>query len=168
MGKYLAVLVILFSGALLTGCQKKSVQNDLMPAEEVVDNRMMAPEGQDTAAVGSADNTVVTDTIGDAAATATTAVQDATAALPSNGSLPTPKDIQTALKNAGYYHGDVDGNIGPKTKQAVKDFQLKNNLSSDGKVGPKTWSRLSQYLTAAGDAAATTTTVTTAPAQSGD
>ena len=37
--------------------------------------------------------------------------------------LPTGKDIQTALKNSGFYKGDVDGQIGSKTKQAIKKFQ---------------------------------------------
>jgi len=58
----------------------------------------------------------------------------------------TPKRIQTALKNAGYYPGSIDGKIGPQTKQAVKEFQRTHGLSVDGKVGPKTWTQLAQYL----------------------
>jgi murein L,D-transpeptidase YcbB/YkuD len=60
----------------------------------------------------------------------------------------TPKRIQTALKNAGYYTGSVDGKIGPQTKQAIKEFQRTHGLSVDGKVGPKTWTQLAQYLPA--------------------
>ena len=60
----------------------------------------------------------------------------------------TPRGIQTALKNAGYYTGSVDGKIGPQTKQAVKEFQRTHGLSTDGKVGPKTWTQLAQYLPA--------------------
>lgn len=60
----------------------------------------------------------------------------------------TPKRIQTALKNAGYYTGSVDGKIGPQTKQAVKEFQRTHGLSADGKVGQKTWTQLAQYLSA--------------------
>ncbi len=59
---------------------------------------------------------------------------------------PTNKDIQTALKNAGFYAGKIDGDIGSLTEKAVKEFQSKNNLKADGKVGPKTWAVLSQYL----------------------
>jgi len=60
---------------------------------------------------------------------------------------PTAKRIQIALKNAGYYMGNVDGKIGPQTKQAVREFQRTHGLSVDGKVGPKTWAQLAQYVT---------------------
>ncbi len=59
---------------------------------------------------------------------------------------PTNKDIQIALKNAGFYNGDIDSKIGPKTRKAILEFQAKNNLAVDGKVGPKTWSVLKEYL----------------------
>ena len=58
----------------------------------------------------------------------------------------TPRRIQTALKNAGYYTGSVDGKVGPQTKQAIKEFQRTHGLSVDGKVGQKTWTQLAQYL----------------------
>lgn len=61
-------------------------------------------------------------------------------------SRPSAKQIQTALKNAGYYQGPVDGRIGKGTRQAIKAFQAANNLSSDGKVGKKTWAALKNYL----------------------
>lgn len=56
------------------------------------------------------------------------------------------KDIQKALKNAGFYTGAVDGKIGPKTKLAVEEFQKSKGLKADGKVGPKTWAELEKYL----------------------
>ncbi len=59
---------------------------------------------------------------------------------------PTNKDIQIALQNAGFYKGDIDGNIGFLTRKAIREFQAENNLVVDGKVGPKTWSVLSKYL----------------------
>lgn len=57
------------------------------------------------------------------------------------------KKIQTALRNAGYEVGPIDGKMGRKTKEAVKDFQRENGLSVDGIVGQKTWAKLSKYLT---------------------
>ena len=57
-----------------------------------------------------------------------------------------PKQIQTALKNAGYYQGTVDGKLGKKTRRAVRAFQRANNLPVDGKVGKNTWEVLKVYL----------------------
>ena len=59
---------------------------------------------------------------------------------------PSSKEVQTALKNAGLYMGEIDGKIGPKTERAIEYFQAQNNLIVDGKVGPKTWSKLHAYL----------------------
>ena len=59
------------------------------------------------------------------------------------------KDIvswQRALIKLGYDIGDADGVVGPKTTQAVKDFQTKSGLVSDGKVGPKTIEALNKAL----------------------
>ena len=46
--------------------------------------------------------------------------------------------IQTKLKNWGYYNGSVDGVYGSRTLSAVKSFQRKNGLSADGVAGPAT------------------------------
>ncbi|MFR1802991.1 MAG: spore cortex-lytic enzyme [Faecalispora jeddahensis] len=48
------------------------------------------------------------------------------------------KQIQTKLKNWGYYKGNVDGTFGEQTKQAVISFQKKNKLTADGVAGPQT------------------------------
>ncbi len=48
------------------------------------------------------------------------------------------KQIQTKLKNWGYYDGKVDGIFGSETYNAVKSFQRKNNLKVDGIVGDET------------------------------
>ena len=59
---------------------------------------------------------------------------------------PSANEVQTALKNAGFYSGAVDGKIGPNTKKAITEFQKSQGLVADGKVGPKTWDLLSKYL----------------------
>ena len=56
------------------------------------------------------------------------------------------RDIQTALKNAGFYDGKIDGIKGEMTKKAVKAFQKANGLRDDGVIGPKTWELLNGYL----------------------
>ena len=48
------------------------------------------------------------------------------------------KEIQTRLKNWGYYDGKVDGIFGTKTKNAVIKFQKTNGLTADGIAGKKT------------------------------
>ncbi|MBI4436228.1 MAG: peptidoglycan-binding protein [Candidatus Omnitrophica bacterium] len=54
--------------------------------------------------------------------------------------------IQTALKRAGFYTGDIDGKVGSQTKQAIRGFQRSKGLAPDGVVGPKTWEELRGYL----------------------
>lgn len=56
------------------------------------------------------------------------------------------KQIQIALKKAGFYKGEADGKIGPKTRRAIVAFQRTKGLKPDGVVGPKTWEELSKYL----------------------
>ena len=50
--------------------------------------------------------------------------------------------IQTRLKNWGYYDGAADGIYGSRTEEAVRWFQRKNGLSVDGQVGDQTLAAL--------------------------
>lgn len=52
-------------------------------------------------------------------------------------------DIQTALNRHGYGLA-VDGIWGPKSSNALADFQRKNGLTVDRMVGPKTWDKLNR------------------------
>ncbi len=47
------------------------------------------------------------------------------------------KKLQELLNELGY-EIKVDGDYGRGTKEAVRDFQKKNNLDADGNFGPKT------------------------------
>ena len=64
---------------------------------------------------------------------------------PSGFELPAV-NIQQALRNAGYYHGNMDGKIGSGTEAAVRNFQRDNGLHTDGVVGRNTWDKLKPYL----------------------
>ena len=46
--------------------------------------------------------------------------------------------LQQALKNQGYYTGEVDGFYGDGTMSAVKAFQRVKGLNVDGIAGPAT------------------------------
>lgn len=56
------------------------------------------------------------------------------------------EQVQTALGNAGFDPGPIDGRMGPKTIEAVKKFQEAHGLTPDGKVGRKTWAKLREFL----------------------
>ena len=77
------------------------------------------------------------------------------AAPASTTTSPTNEQIQQALKNANLYQGEVDGNVGLKTKKAIREFQEQNGLRADGKVGAKTWAKLQTHLSQPSDNSAT-------------
>ncbi|MCX5680431.1 MAG: peptidoglycan-binding domain-containing protein [Candidatus Omnitrophica bacterium] len=136
----IALGVLLVLPMTISGCKGKVEK----PAEEP---KMEVPEsvsatGEIVTNIEPA-NTVAaeaippTATVGQATAKVTPLVQSV---------IDKTKDIQRALKNAGFDVGTVDGKIGPKTKKAIEDFQKSKGLKADGKVGPKTWMELEKYL----------------------
>lgn len=72
-------------------------------------------------------------------------------------------DVKTLqeLLNSNGYSLDIDGNFGPKTVAAVKDYQQKNNLDVDGIVGDNTWGTLKNGSKIGGTAAVTPATTPT-------
>jgi len=54
-------------------------------------------------------------------------------------------DVQQFLSNNGFNPGPIDGQTGPKTKNAIKEFQSKNGLFADGIVGNKTKAVMRAY-----------------------
>ncbi|MBF0484741.1 MAG: peptidoglycan-binding protein [Candidatus Omnitrophica bacterium] len=57
-----------------------------------------------------------------------------------------PKDVQRALKAAGYYDGAIDGKLGKGTQKAIKSFQKDYGLTIDGVIGKKTWMEMKTFL----------------------
>lgn len=49
--------------------------------------------------------------------------------------------IQAALCDAGYSL-DIDGEFGPLTETALREYQKKNGLEVDGVAGPATYAKL--------------------------
>lgn len=64
--------------------------------------------------------------------------------------------LQDGLTTLGYDTGGLDGVFGGKTNTAVRNFQTRNELSSDGLVGNRTWNVLMNQINGKG---ATSTTI---------
>jgi peptidoglycan hydrolase-like protein with peptidoglycan-binding domain len=52
------------------------------------------------------------------------------------------KDLQSKLKQQGYYEGQVDGRIGPNTQQAIRQFQEDKGINATGTADPQTMAAL--------------------------
>jgi len=132
----------------LSGCATSRKQNDLEAQGlknqiSVMETQLQTKDEEIAALKESLSKTSEPQTISEKTDTA----EDAHKKVISNvNDHPTHKQIQIALKNAGYYEGAINGKLGKKTRQAVKEFQKANNLTADGHVGPKTWSLLKEHL----------------------
>ncbi len=145
MRKYLLIFTVIFFSFYMFGCGKK--QTAMEEAQEPMSmeamsamsaNVQIAPEAKPE--VKAAKSKVET-------AQPSSVSQAKLEPLPPAGPYkPEASEIQTALKNANFYNGPIDGKIGPKTKKAIEEFQKANGLKVDGKVGTKTWALLSKYL----------------------
>jgi murein L,D-transpeptidase YcbB/YkuD len=151
--KYLTAILIaiIVLPIALQGCKGKVEKSAEDPNLEATDTMMPLPMDDMTSAQQAAQNVIV-----EPAQSLASEPIPATAALPeiaekaaaavTNVAQDRNKDIQRALKSAGFYTGAIDGKIGPRTKKAVIDFQKANGLKADGKVGPKTLAALDKYL----------------------
>ena len=78
------------------------------------------------------------------------------------------RNLQTDLKSLGYYYGDITGNFGSLTRQAVRKFQDANDLTVDGIAGTATLNKIASVIKGSGGTSASDTgsssgtTVTTA------
>ena len=135
-GLSFAVVALIVIG--LSGCGKKQEAEELQP---ITLESLSSPSGA---------NQVMPDLREQDAAKALTPVpvsqvKEVLPVPPQGPYRPSGMEIQTALKNAGFYNGKIDGKIGPMSKKAIEDFQKSNNLKADGKVGPKTWEAMSKF-----------------------
>jgi peptidoglycan hydrolase-like protein with peptidoglycan-binding domain len=143
MKKLLSFTVMIVMLVALAGCGKKQETEELQP---------ITMESLSTV-TGSTQTLPDLKTPETKIFTTSTATQTkAVLPLPPQGPYkPTGIEIQTALKNAGFYTGNIDGKIGPKSKKAIEDFQSANGLKVDGKIGLKTWEALGKYLNVASE-----------------
>ncbi|MCM8796259.1 MAG: peptidoglycan-binding protein [Candidatus Omnitrophica bacterium] len=133
LGLVICALIVAFS---LLGCGKKKQTQEAL----------QEPISLETLSVITAQTQTPTQVKSAVTPVASLSTAEVKPLPPAGPYRPTVQEIQVALKNAGYYTGEIDGKIGPLTKKAIKDFQKANNLEVDGKVGPKTWAILGTYL----------------------
>ena len=135
--KYVVIVLSILVVSYLMGCGKK--EEALEEMQEPMPIEQAGQFGVETKAIP--ESTII------AEQDATTAGAKLESLPPAGPYMPSAKEIQLALKNAGLYAGQIDGKIGTMTKKAIEEFQKANNLKVDGKVGLKTWAVLSSYLT---------------------
>lgn len=89
---------------------------------------------------------IITDTGSSASSSASsekkTACTVSTYVLRSGAQGEAVKTLQAALNARGYSCGTADGIFGSKTLAAVKSYQSKAGLTTDGEVGSLTWAKL--------------------------
>lgn len=140
MGKRLGFLaVVLMPALLLGGCATTGNSNKDLEVQ-ALKNRILALQAENEAKDQQLSK------LNDAMQSLSESLDQAQVGVKTK-SEPTVKQIQAALKNAGYNPGLIDGKMGKASVDAVKDFQKANNLKADGKVGKRTWELLSKYLT---------------------
>ena len=50
--------------------------------------------------------------------------------------------VQAALMRLGYYEGDIDGLLGPRTRAAITEYQKGKGLRQTGRMDTETLTRL--------------------------
>ncbi len=56
------------------------------------------------------------------------------------------KDIQFAIRNAGFNPGSIDGKFGVQTRDAIAAFQIEKKLEVTHSINPETWSELKKHF----------------------
>lgn len=140
-------VVLMIVPLTMVGCKDKAAKEADMSSLETTE--AMVPLEDVVVTQSPVTEPFVTDTLDQETIPPTAAVPPAAdiTAMAGQDKLTRDKEIQTALKAANFYTGNIDGKIGPKTKKAIVDFQRAKGLKTDGKVGPKTWAELEKYLT---------------------
>jgi peptidoglycan hydrolase-like protein with peptidoglycan-binding domain len=144
MKKSVFIILALAVVVYLAGCGKK--QKTLEEMQEPMSMEALSTLGSETKNLSEAKTQELPAVQAGTQVPVVSPAQKLEPLPPSGPYKPSAIEIQTALKNAGSYTGNIDGKIGSKTKAAIEGFQKTNGLKADGKVGSKTWALLSPYL----------------------
>ena len=135
MKKLITLIIIIFFSFSVSGCSLfmakdiKSLKrrvNALEDKEDIVEQKVQADTGKSVTYVSPVD------------------VEEKAPSMDSRSM--TKKEVQVALRNAGYYDGPIDGKLGTKSRKAIRDFQQDNGLKVDGIAGTQTKKALVKYL----------------------
>ncbi len=96
----------------------------------------------DGVAGSATQNAIYSSKVNSNTAVASTGTTNASTVLKEGSKGEAVKQMQTALKNLGYYNGSLTGNFGSLTGDAVRAFQKANKLSNDGVAGATTLNKL--------------------------
>ena len=144
MKKILLVVLIFALGFYISGCGKK--QQSLEDMQQPMSMETLASMSTTASSYTEAKTPETSKEAQAILGPASTGTGKLDPLPPSGPYKPTAVEIQTALKNVGFYSGEIDGKIGPNTKKAIIEFQKSQGLSADGKVGVKTWAALAKFL----------------------
>ena len=143
-GSFLGIVVLL--SIVIIGCGKKNQESEMqVPANQEITESSINQEGTALESLPM-EQQPVSENFRQAASMQAEMLQQQTSEQAGGFSKPSGRNVQQALKNVGLYEGNIDGAIGPVTRRAIEAFQSRNDLVVDGKVGPKTWQKLSPYL----------------------
>ena len=143
------VVLVCFAVATLTGCSsaQKKRDEEVKGIKTKVDTLESKVEGIESKQSETERALAAKESEAQSQTSAQTVVESTGSKATCKASV---KEIQEALKNAGFYSGKIDGVKGKQTRKAVKGFQRANGLTPDGKVGSKTWDLLSRYAQGSG------------------
>ncbi len=153
------VVMLATAASLLGGCASLRTRQELSRLQSqlgLLDERVTQLERTTVAGAGLSSEPLAGPAPGAGMALGETKSRASSGKRPGGGAVsaslkPSTREIQQALKNAGFYQGNVDGHTGPMTREAVKEFQRVHGLTDDGAVGRQTWVKLKAYSTLSSD-----------------
>jgi len=150
----LRTVMLVVGSSLLAGCAGIGSQQQMARVQSQVgllEERVMQLE---RAGLGPTASVSLSEAMPAGAEPAPATRAASTSSKPAGGTSsslkPSTREIQHALKNAGFYQGSVDGKLGPQTRSAIKEFQRVHGLADDGVVGKQTWNKLTAYADLSG------------------
>ena len=134
----LGVAALFAAGCATTMGAKKAAESDAMKSQVASLEDQMRALNQRVEEILRRQGLLESEVKSRAAAAPQTSAKSASATL-------SVREVQKALKVAGFYQGSIDGKIGSATKEALRSFQRDHGLTADGVCGRQTWLQLKAF-----------------------